>query len=80
MLVKCDTMLQYINLSFKKKYITADQCHYWAELVRPVRQKAFNWRKSDGNRAAALREAKAAQELAVMGQMAQQIAAALKSP
>ena len=79
-LVKCDTMLQYVNLSFKKKYITADQCHYWAELVRPVRQKAFNWRKSDGNRAAALREAKAAQELAVMGQMAQQIAEALKSP
>lgn len=51
---------------------------YWAELVRPVRQKAFNWRKSDGNRAAALREAKAAQELAKMGQMALQIAEALR--
>ena len=79
-IVKCDTMLQYINLSFKKKYITGDQCHYWAELVRPVRQKAFTWRRNDSNRAAALREAKASQELAVMGQMAQQIAAALKSP
>lgn len=76
-LVACDTMLQYINLSFKKKYISGDQCHYWAELVRPVKQKAFNWRRSDGNRAAALREAKAAQELAKMSQMAAQIAEAL---
>lgn len=67
-----------INLSYGRKYITGDQCHYWAELVRPVRQKAFNWRKSDGNRAAALREAKAAQELAKMGQMALQIAEALR--
>lgn len=73
-LVTCDTMLQYINLSFKKKYITGDQCHYWAELVRPVRQKAFSWRRNDGNRAAALREAKSAQELAKMSQMARQIA------
>ena len=46
--------------------------------MRPVRQKAFNWRKSDGNRAAALREAKEAQELAKMGQMALQIAEALR--
>lgn len=69
---------QLINLSYGRKYITGDQCHYWAELVRPVRQKAFNWRKSDGNRAAALREAKAAQELAKMGQMALQIAEALR--
>ena len=51
-LIECETMGQLINLSFKRKYITGDQCHYWAELVRPVRQKAFNWRKSDGNRAA----------------------------
>lgn len=51
---------------------------YWAELVRPVRQKAFNWRKSDGNRAATLREAKTAQELAKMGQMALQMAEALR--
>ena len=50
---------------------------YWAELVRPVRQKAFNWKRNDSNRAAALREAKANQELAKMGQMAQQIAEAL---
>lgn len=47
-------------------------------MVRPVRQKAFYWRKSDGNRVAALREAKAAQELAKMGQMALQIAEALR--
>lgn len=77
-LVKCDTMLQYINMSFKRKYITGDQCHYWAELVRPIKQKAFNWRRNDANRAAALREAKAAQELAQMGQMAQQIAEAMR--
>ena len=76
-LIECQTMEQLINLSYGRKYITGDQCHYWAELVRPVRQKAFNWRKSDGNRAAALREAKAAQELAKMGQMALQIAEAL---
>lgn len=76
-LVAYDTMLQHINLSFKKKYITGDQCHYWAELVRPVRQKAFSWRRNDGNRAAALREAKRAQELAKMSQMAQQIAEAM---
>ena len=50
---------------------------YWAELVRPVRQKAFSWRRNDGNRAAALREAKRAQELAKMSQMAQQIAEAM---
>ena len=76
--VKCDTMLQYINLSFKKGYISGDQCHYWAEMVRPVKQKAFNWRRNDGTRAAALREAKAAQELAQMAQMAQQIAEAMQ--
>ena len=78
-LIECQTMEQLINLSYGRKYITGDQCHYWAELVRPVRQKAFNWRKSDGNRAAALREAKAAQELAKMGQMALQIAEALRT-
>ena len=77
-LTECETMGQLINLSFKRKYITGDQCHYWAELVRPVRQKAMNWRKADGNRAAALREAKAAQELAKMGQIALQIAEALR--
>ena len=77
-LIECQTMEQLINLSYGRKYITGDQCHYWAELVRPVRQKAFNWRKSDGSRAAALREAKAAQELAKMGQMALQIAEALR--
>lgn len=45
--------------------------------MRPVRQKAFNWKRNDSNRAAALREVKANQELAKMGQMAQQIAEAL---
>ena len=76
-IVLCDTLNQYINLSYKRKYISGDQCHYWAELVRPVRQKAFNWKRNDSNRAAALREAKANQELAKMGQTAQQIAEAL---
>lgn len=66
-IVLCDTLNQYINLSYKRKYISGDQCHYWAELVRPVRQKAFNWKRNDSNRAAALREAKANQELAKMG-------------
>ena len=51
----CTLLLQLVNLSYKKSYISADQCHYWAELVRPVKQKAFNWRRSDGNRAAVLR-------------------------
>ena len=76
-IVLCDTLNQYINLSYKRKYISGDQCHYWAELVRPVRQKAFNWKRNDSNRAAALREAKVNQELAKMGQMAQQICAVL---
>lgn len=62
-IVLCDTLNQYINLSYKRKYISGDQCHYWAELVRPVRQKAFNWKRNDSNRAAALREAKANQSL-----------------
>ena len=39
-LIECQTMEQLINLSYGRKYITGDQCHYWAELVRPVRQKA----------------------------------------
>ena len=42
------------------------------------KSQAFNWRKSDGNRAATLREAKTAQELAKMGQMALQMAEALR--
>lgn len=75
----CETMLTYINMSYKKKYITDDQCHYWTELVRPVKQKAFNWRRNDSNRAATLREAKAAQELAKLGQIAQQMAVAMCS-
>lgn len=78
LLVSCDTMLQYINLAFKRKYITGDQCHYWAELVRPIKQKAFSWRRNDATRAAALREAKRAQELAQLSQVAAQIADALR--
>ena len=73
-LTECETLYQLINLSFKRKYISGDQCHYWAELVRPIRQKAFSWRRSDGNRAANLREAKDAKELARMTQLVQQIA------
>lgn len=76
-IVLCDTLNQYIYLSYKRKYISGDQCHYWAELVRPVRQKAFHWKRNDSYRAAALREAKASQELAKMGQTARQIAEAL---
>lgn len=77
-LIECQAMEQLIDLSYGRKCITGDRCHYWAGLVRPVRQKAFVWGKSVGNRAAALREAKAAQELAKMGQMALQIAEALR--
>lgn len=77
-IIACDTMQQLINLAYQKRYITDDQCHYWAELVRPVRSKAFNWRRNDGNRAMALREAAKAQELAQMSQMAMQMAEALR--
>lgn len=75
--VLCGTLVRYIGLSCKRECISGDQCHYWAELVRPVRQKAFGWKRNGSHRAAALREAKANQELAKMGQMAQQIAEAL---
>ena len=47
--------------------------------MRPVKQKAFNWRRNDSNRAAALREAKATQELVRLGQIAQQMAVAMTS-
>lgn len=79
-LVLCDTLLQYINLSFKRKYITGGRCHYRAELVRPVEQKAFNWKRNDSTRAVALREATTAKDLATMGQMAQHIAEAVRRP
>mgnify|MGYP000360293241 CR=1 FL=1 len=29
-LIECQTMEQLINLSYGRKYITGDQCHYWA--------------------------------------------------
>lgn len=77
-LIECQTMEQLINLSYGRKYITGDQCHYWAELVRPV-VKGFQLEEIRRQPcAAALREAKAAQELAKMGQMALQIAEALR--
>lgn len=77
-LVECQTMEQLIGLSYGRVCIAGDLCHYWAELVRPVRLRAFYWGKSGGSRAAALRGAKAAQGLARMGQMALQIAEALR--
>lgn len=76
-IVLCDTLYQCIYLSYKRGCISGDQCHCWAELVRPVRQEAFSWKRVGSNRAAALREVKANQELANMGQMARQIAEAL---
>lgn len=77
-LIGCQAMEQLVILSYGRGCITGGLCRYWAELVRPVRQKAFGWRESDGNRAAALREAKAAQELAKLGRMALRIAGALR--
>ena len=77
-LVACSAMQQYINLAYKRKYITGDQCAYWGELLRPIRQKAFAWRRNDSNRAAAMREAKDAQNLAKTAEMAREIAKALK--
>lgn len=71
-------LMQNCATTILEKCISGDQCHYWAELVRPVKQKASNWRRTDSNRAAALREAKAAQDLAKMSQMALQIAEAVR--
>lgn len=76
-IVLCGTLHQYIILSYKRKCSSGDRCHYWAELVRPVRQRAFVWGRNGGSRAAALREAKANRELAKMGRLAQHIAEAL---
>lgn len=48
------------------------------QYVNTGKQKASNWRRTDSSRAAALREAKAAQDLAKMSQMALQIAEAVR--
>ena len=76
-IVLCDALNQYISLGCGRKCISGDQCHYWAELVRPVRQGAFYWKRNDSGRAAALRGVKAYRGLAKMGQMAQHIAGTL---
>lgn len=54
---KCELMLHLVDLSLKHGYVTADQCHYWTELITGVKRPVFSWRKADGNRAAALRDA-----------------------
>lgn len=61
---KCELMLHLIDLSLKNGYVTAAQCHYWAEQVTGVKRPVFAWRKADGNRAAELREAQQAAEIA----------------
>ena len=38
---KCELMLHLIDLSFKRGYITAAQCHYWAEQVTGVKRPVF---------------------------------------
>jgi len=63
-LQKCELMLHLIDLSMKRGYITAAQCHYWTELITAVKRPVFVWRKNDGNRAAVLREEKLKAEAA----------------
>jgi hypothetical protein len=70
---KCELMLHLIDLSLKRGYITADQCHYWTELVTAVKRPVFVWRKNDGNRAAALREAKQAAEVARIAEIVRRL-------
>lgn len=60
---KCELMLHLIDLSLKRGYITPEQCHHWAEQVTAVKRPVFAWRKSDGNRAATLRDAQQAAEI-----------------
>lgn len=40
-IVLCDTLNQYINLSYKRKYISGDQCHYWGRAGAPGASKGF---------------------------------------
>ena len=63
-LQNCELMLHLIDLSLKNGYITAAQCLYWTELITAVKRPVFVWRKNDGNRAAALREAQLTAEAA----------------
>ena len=77
-LIECQTMERLISLSCGRRVHHRRPMPLLGGAGAPGPSKAFFWRKSDGNRAAALREAKAAQELAKMGQMALQIAEALR--
>lgn len=61
---KCEFMLHLIDLSLKRGYITADQCHYWTEQITGLKRPVFAWRKADGNRAALLRDEQRAGEIA----------------
>lgn len=72
-LSKCELMLHLIDLALKRGYITPDQCHYWAEQVTAVKRPVFSWRKADGNRAAALREAKLTAEAARIADIMRQL-------
>lgn len=76
-LIACNLMQQYINLSYKRNYITGDQCAFWGELVRPIRQKAFAWKRNDSTRAEAMRAAK---DLATKTELAREITRALDKP
>ena len=40
-IVLCDTLNQYINLSYKRKYISGDQCHYCGRAGAPGPSKGF---------------------------------------
>lgn len=70
---KCELMLHLIDLSLKNGYITADQCHYWTELITGVKRPVFSWRKADGNRAAALRDAAQAADAARIAEIVKRI-------
>ena len=70
---KCELMLHLIDLSFKRGYITAAQCHYWAEQVTGIKRPVFTWRKADGNRAAALRDEQRAAEIAQIAEIIKRI-------
>lgn len=77
-IVSCDTLLQYINLSSKKKYISGDQCHYWAELVRPSSKKPVTGGAPTATAPLHSGRQKPHQDLAKMSQMALQIAEAVR--
>jgi hypothetical protein len=70
---KCELMLHLVDLSLKHGYITVDQCHYWTEQITGVKRPVFAWRKADGNRAAELRNAARAAEIAQIAAIVKQI-------